>query len=481
MQGKPRFVRRENVSDKLQENANLYDEFIRKVFRIFNLEQDVSEKIELLKESYYEICGQEIERNEIFIERLKKVKVEIDMEKSNMVQYFVQALKLLKSANIIDLATYKELVSGGLEDQESEPINYVQRRKELGASKHFINGLLQQKMGLEQRKAKLLKVEEILEKLGKIDYSGLDPSKELKVEFENYGSSENGYGLLSSDFDISITTLNPVDERKFLEFFCKEAKPILNKLLGRDTYNLQKIIHEKIRFPIVKLHLKKGDIFISFTVNNILGVYNSQLLREYAKFDDRCHSLCLLVKIWAKVHKVVSVQRYFLSSYALNLMVINFLQTMKNPILPSLQKESKKEEFIEVQRTTTNHNIEYFKSQIDFVTEPEIINSLKKQYSDNNKLTDIDLLRKFFKFYSQPEKFQKLKLSIKEGQLLPRSTGKEEEFLYSIEDPFDIRHNPGESLKKNSTQAQEFLKRMKLSYDLLRENKIQEVFQFSPL
>ena len=477
MQKQPKFVRRENLSEKLQENANQYDAFIRKAFRVFfQLEKDTSEKVELLKDYYFEICSQEVERNELFISRLKKVKVEIDMEKSSMGQHFLQVIKLLKTANIIDPSTFNELASEGLADKEPDLANYVQRRKELATDKRFINLLLQQKMGQQARSAKALKVHEILEQFGKIDYSALDPNKELKVEFEHYGSSQNGLGLLSSDFDISLTTLKQVDGRKLLDYFAKEAKPILNSIVGKENYYLDKLTSERMRIPVVNLYLKKGDISISFTVNNILGVYNSKLLKAYAQFDTRCHSLCLLVKIWARVHKVLSVQRGFLSSYALNLMVINFLQCMENPILPSLQKESKKDEIIEVYRKVNYDNLELFNANVKFETDPQIIQTLQKQYSEN-KLTDIELLKEFFAFYSHRENFNTIKLSIKEGNHEKRSH-KEEGFLYSIQDPFDIHHNPGSSLKKDSTQAQEFLDRMQKSHKLLEQGRFKEVFQF---
>jgi len=338
--------------------------------------------------------------------------------------------------------------------------------------------LLQKKLGLQPRKAKTEKVQELLELFQKkIDYSALDPNKELKVEFENYGSTQNGLGLLSSDFDISLTTLKPVDERKLLDYFAKEIKPILNS--QKEEFSIYKVTHEKTRIPIINLHLKKGDIYISFTVNNILAVYNSKLLRAYAEFDTRCHSLCLLVKIWARVHKIVSVQRGFLSSYALNLMVINFLQCMKNPILPSLQKESKKDEIIEVYRKVNYDNIEVFHTNVKFETDPQIIHMLKKQYSQN-QLTDVELLKEFFAFYSHYENFKTIKLSVSEGKHEQRPS-KEEGFLYSIQDPFDTHHNPGYSLRKDSSQAQEFLDRMKQSHQLLEQGKFKEVFQFSTL
>jgi len=128
---------------------------------------------------------------------------------------------------------------------------------------------------------------------------------------------------------------------------------------------------------------------------------------------------------------------------------------------------------IEVTRTIQG-KLQVFKSRVDFEDDQGKLAEIKKQFS-SNKMPVEELLRKFFKFYSQVGKFEGIKFSVRTGGHLPRPEG-DMDYLYSIEDPFD-RNNPGHSLRKNSTQAKTFISTMKESYRLLKESKFNEVFQ----
>ena len=67
-----------------------------------------------------------------------------------------------------------------------------------------------------------------------------------------------------------------------------------------------------------------------------LGVANSDLLRCYMSLDPRIPQLVFIVRAWAKA-KAVTAGRH-LTSYALTLMVLYFLQTQDPPVIPSLQQ-----------------------------------------------------------------------------------------------------------------------------------------------
>lgn len=62
---------------------------------------------------------------------------------------------------------------------------------------------------------------------------------------------------------------------------------------------------------------------------------NSDLLHSYVSLDPRVSQLVFVVRAWAKA-KGLTVGRQ-LSSYALTLMVLYFLQTRSPPVIPSLQ------------------------------------------------------------------------------------------------------------------------------------------------
>ena len=80
-----------------------------------------------------------------------------------------------------------------------------------------------------------------------------------------------------------------------------------------------------------------GWVQIDITVNNLLAVVNTKLLRDYAAIDGRLAQLVFVVKHWAKRRQVNDAYRGTLSSYCYVLMCIAHLQHRQPPILPCLQ------------------------------------------------------------------------------------------------------------------------------------------------
>lgn len=347
---------------------------------------------------------------------------------------------------------------------------YAKKKENAISAENFLLNLVKKKMNVKQREKKDRKVRKIIEEIYKIDFGKLD------IDFEQIGSCVNGYSLYNSDYDFSIITSEPVDERVLLTFFSGKANSVLNDIIGEGKFSIETKTQVNIRIPLVDIDIPRFDLNLSFSVNNKLGIYNSKLLKTYAKFDDRCRSLNILVKIWAKTHKIFSAKQGFLSSYAYHLMVINFLQTMDNPVLPSLQAISNQETSILICRKVNNQKTEKFTTRVDFESESKVLDKMKSE-DFTNDLPVVELLEKFFKFCSQPIKLSRSKLSVKKGRRISRSIDSEEmSYLVSIEDPFDLMHNPGRYLKANTAEAERFLNVAKKSYMLLRENRYQEVF-----
>jgi DNA polymerase sigma len=71
-------------------------------------------------------------------------------------------------------------------------------------------------------------------------------------------------------------------------------------------------------------------------VNNVLAVYNSELVYTYCQIDQRFHILAIILKYWAKKVGIIGAAYGYLSSYALVLMIIAFLQSRNPPVLPCL-------------------------------------------------------------------------------------------------------------------------------------------------
>ena len=477
MQSKPLITRVDRTA-VVEEMELKYDRIIRVLFRALEIDRPKEEKIELIREEYKSVCDENVERDGLLIKKLQKLKEEIRMSRQSLLKKFTDAVKLLLNAKIIDPATFEELT--GPEDKDSHPKlapSYAAKPNSTlslsEAGKAFIKDLIKRKVAPSTRKSKYEQVEKILEQFKKIDFSELEPS--LTFGFEWYGSSDNGFALQSSDIDVSITTNEPVDERRLLDSFYHKANSRLKNSIGQSAFEIKKLTQSSIRIPIVKIYIRSSDLALSFTVNNELPKQNTALVKTYAHFSPSFHTLGLLIKIWARTQKAISAQQNYLSSYGLILMALNFLQTMKNPILPSLQGLSTEEKRIPIIRRVNKGREEEFQARVDFENDPSKLEELKKQYS--TKYTDLDLLRKFFKFYSQPSKFEGVRFSVREGKHTPRQTEEEMTYLYSIEDPFDSKHNPGRYIKKDSSEAIQLLNLMKSSYKSLKENRYKEVFQ----
>jgi len=99
----------------------------------------------------------------------------------------------------------------------------------------------------------------------------------------------------------------------------------------------------RARVPVVKgcylnaqnPHTKDNSLAFDICFFNDIAVRNSTLLKEYTSVDPRAKSLMLVVKKWAKDHKISSAADDRLSSYAWMILVIFYLQQLG--MLPNLQ------------------------------------------------------------------------------------------------------------------------------------------------
>jgi len=70
-----------------------------------------------------------------------------------------------------------------------------------------------------------------------------------------------------------------------------------------------------------------------------LAQRNTELLKFLTVFDIRIRHLLFFVRYWAKVHHL-SGSGARLTSYALSLLVICYLQSLNDPLLPSIDRMS---------------------------------------------------------------------------------------------------------------------------------------------
>ncbi|KAG0058372.1 Zinc finger, CCHC domain-containing protein [Linnemannia elongata] len=117
---------------------------------------------------------------------------------------------------------------------------------------------------------------------------------------------------------------------------------------GRIIHGLAKILRAAGYGPITTIATARVPI-ISFVEHNIrcdmsinqpMGVLNSQLIHAYQRIDSRFLGLWFGLRLLAEKHGILGGNRGYLSSYALTMMLIVFLQDVTTPpILPRLQQQ----------------------------------------------------------------------------------------------------------------------------------------------
>lgn len=157
----------------------------------------------------------------------------------------------------------------------------------------------------------------------------------IKTIFPRYGlyvvgSTMSGFGLESSDMDLClhVRAHQHVEPRP-------HALLHLNYILGyiRSFDPGAELIQAKV--PILKFRDVRNGLQVDLNCNNVVGIRNTDLLHCFSRMDWRVRPLVALAKLWARAHAINDARQRTLSSYALTLMVIHFLQCGTSPpILP---------------------------------------------------------------------------------------------------------------------------------------------------
>ena len=264
-----------------------------------------------------------------------------------------------------------------------------------------------------------------------------------------YGSLMNNFLIEEGDIDISIVPKN-ISIEQFSVYLEEIKNEILKNKFGK-CENLQ----ISTRYSLLRVIDYPTGINIDITIHTMLPMYNTKLIRIYSLFDQRFHIMGIYIKYWVKRNHIYGAPEKFLSSYALLLLIIHFLQSEVEPkILPILQKIENKNINYEY-----NHNGKIVVTNIYFEDNMEKINNYMKIINCNKENNDSvgELIVKFFEFYAYKYNHDYL-ISINNSE---KKSCKGEHISYPIEDPFDIEHNPGKSMKLNTPQFDTFLNYMK--------------------
>eukprot|EP00062_Callorhinchus_milii_P007710 gi/632949640/ref/XP_007890277.1/ PREDICTED: poly(A) RNA polymerase GLD2 isoform X2 [Callorhinchus milii] len=255
------------------------------------------------------------------------------------------------------------------------------------------------------------------------------------------GSSLNGFGTRSSDADLCLVLIDKQINQK------SEALHILT-LIQQLFYRLSYIERPQLiraKVPIVKFRDKVSGVECDLNVNNVVGIRNTFLLRTYAYIESRVRPLVLVVKKWACHHGINDASRGTLSSYSLVLMVLHYLQTLPEPVIPSLQKEHP-ECF---DPTMQLHLVHQGGSKIS-------------PYLSLNSSNLGDLLVGFLQYYATEFNWNNSVISVREAKVMSKNNEMEWKNKYiCVEEPYD-RTNTARAVHEN------------IKFDMIRKEFIQK-------
>ncbi|XP_026178249.1 poly(A) RNA polymerase GLD2 [Mastacembelus armatus] len=248
------------------------------------------------------------------------------------------------------------------------------------------------------------------------------------------GSSMNGLGCRSSDADLCLVLKG---NRKHDPIY---VLSVLQRLFKTLSYvERTQLIRAKV--PILRFREKGSSLEFDLNVNNIVGIRNTFLLRSYAYADLRVRPMILVIKKWAQHKQINDASKGTLSSYTLVLMVLHYLQTLNEPVLPSLQCDYP----------------ECFNPLVDIDMVPEGSKHVPPYISRNHSSLG-ELLLGFLRYYATDFRWDKQVISVREGRALPKtnSQGWRNKYI-CVEEPFE-RNNVAravhEKMKFDAIKAQ---------------------------
>ena len=175
-------------------------------------------------------------------------------------------------------------------------------------------------------KSELLQRKEVKKLLDRIISDGFGKSFRL---FE-FGSAKNGFPFRGSDLDLCL-----VNDENIISTI--KTGDLADKLKKSRKFSAIETLPDA-RIPIVKFEMRRFKITGDISLDNRLALRNTQLLASYASIDERVPILATNLKVLTKKFKICDGSLGYLSSYAYNLMIISYLQSVK--VLPYLQESN---------------------------------------------------------------------------------------------------------------------------------------------
>ncbi|KAL2092090.1 hypothetical protein ACEWY4_011888 [Coilia grayii] len=230
------------------------------------------------------------------------------------------------------------------------------------------------------------------------------------------GSSLSGFGTRSSDADLCLVIQEGSVDQK------NDAVHVLS-LVQKLCYTLSYIDRPQLiraKVPILKFKDRISGVEFDLNVNNIVGIRNTFLLRTYAYIEKRVRPIVLLIKKWAGYYGINNASRGTLSSYTLVLMVLHYLQTLPEPVIPCLQRDYP----------------ECFFPTMDIHLVPNGPRSIPPFISKNQSSLG-ELFLGFLKYYATVFKWDKHVISVRQAKAIPKTNCTDWRKFICVEEPFD--------------------------------------------
>lgn len=218
-----------------------------------------------------------------------------------------------------------------------------------------------------------------------------------------FGSSVNGFGKEGCDLDLILRLESEeVDTRESrLVFHTKanlnngrtqaqrymESIGDMLQLFLPGVNNVRRILQARV--PIIKYNHEYLDLEIDLSMSNLTGVYMSELLYMFGQIDARVRPLVFCIRRWAQSTGLTNPSPgRWISNFSLTMLVLFFLQSLKQPILPSINHLIRKARKQDTRVTEDNINCTFLRD----------LTSL--EFKTTNSATVDELLVEFYEFYS---------------------------------------------------------------------------------
>nr|XP_054752013.1 poly(A) RNA polymerase, mitochondrial-like [Lytechinus pictus] len=240
-----------------------------------------------------------------------------------------------------------------------------------------------------------------------------------------FGSSINGFGRRSCDVDMYLDRgtahgVIPLKQgrNKYKLGYDRQSANSERVATQSTLFTLAEFLERHVpqcssvnrilnaRCPLVKFRHQATGLSCDLTGDNRIAMKSSEMLYIFGHLDPRVRPLVFMVRHWARLNGITNNNPgYWITNFPLTLLVVFFLQTRPQPVLPPLNEIAMFEPFSE--------GTEDEEKDVDLVFTDEACITVSR-----NKETPTELLQEFFHFCATFE-FKKYALSVHRGCTYP--------------------------------------------------------------